>query len=263
MTWRSFAVQDIGGRHEQQDRCTVLHSGSADTHLAIVADGVGGHGDGSLAAQTVIDEATRQFSTANLADPEQFLEQLCMDAHQAILDLNTSATGMSGSTCVFLLVKGSEAYWAHVGDSRLYLVRGDNAVLRTTDHSVVQLRADTGVTDDGSEVGANQLYMCLGGGNPVVPETDASVAAAYDVFLLCSDGFWGQLDVDEVAAELARSNFERALAEQWVQQAKQAGASSGDNISLVLLRLDEEPRWGMGPLLRSLRRLFARDTRLD
>ena len=263
MPWQLISAQDVGGRSEQQDRLAVLHHDTEDIHLAVVADGVGGHGGGSLAAQTVIDVAKRQFATAELIDPEQFLEQLCLDAHLAIRGLDASSTEVSGSTCVFLLLRGREAYWAHVGDSRLYLLRARSVLLQTTDHSVVQLQADSGLTQDGPAVGSNQLYMCLGGNNKVVPDTDACTVLAEDLFMLCSDGLWGQVEIDEVIASITVSGIDLAMAERWVQEAKQAGGSKGDNISLVLAQFTEQPTGGLAALLGRFRRLFSRSDRPD
>src|SRR5262245_53535082 len=110
MSWQFLSATDIGGRAEQQDRCTVLHRDGV--HLAIVADGVGGHGSGSQAAQTVLDVAEQAFREAAIDDPQEFLESLCRQAHAGVLALAPHADGRSCSTCVFLLLKDGEAHWA-------------------------------------------------------------------------------------------------------------------------------------------------------
>lgn len=261
MPWQFIKADDIGGRSEQQDRCAVLQSDTQDAALAVVADGVGGHGHGSLAAQRVIDLAAQRFTTAALEDPEQFLEQLCLDAHRAILALEHDGTGASCSTCVFLLLREADAYWAHCGDSRLYLIRDGVPILQTSDHSMVQLQLDAGAKREEITVSANQLYMCLGAGGGIEPVIDACKPRPGDTFLLCSDGFWGPLQIEEVARSLACNRFESPLAEGWVQQAKRTAGSNGDNISLVLARLASPPGGIAARWWRRLLRLLGRERR--
>jgi len=257
LSWQFITAQDIGGRAEQQDRYAVLDGQGGKSHLAIVADGVGGHGNGSLAAQTVIDVAKREFASVSADDPEEFLEQLCQNAHRKVCELDENAAGLCCSTCVFLLLRDSEAYWAHVGDSRLYLVRKNQIVLRTKDHSLVQLQADKGLAEEQKTASANQLYMCLGGEGDIVPSFGASRVEPDDLFLMCSDGLWGQLAVEGLVVELAKQQVTDRIAEEWVQKAKQHGGASGDNITLVMARLNRDAKPGIRALFGRLRQFLA------
>lgn len=261
MGWQFLTADDVGGRSEQQDRCAVLHAADGQTHLAVLADGVGGHGYGSLAAQQVIDVAARHLATRAVDDPTDFLEALCSDAHRVVLQLDRDASGASCSTCVFLLLRGTSVCFAHVGDSRLYLVRDGRALQQTEDHSLRQLQINSGVAPEDATVPANQLYMTLGCSGTMEPLLGGCRPADGDTFLLCSDGFWGNLDLNEVARSLACSRFDEALGRGWVQQAKRAGGEKGDNISLVLARYEAEPDGILERLWHRLRRLLRRERR--
>jgi len=230
MTWQFAAAVDIGDRNEQQDRVAILHSKDGDAHLLVIADGMGGHEDGAAAAQTVIDSASRQFTRGVTDDPEEFLEQTCLDAHKAISILAENCTSAPGSTCVILYLIGTEAYWTHVGDSRIYQFRDNRMVYKTPDHSVARLKEAQGNSTEESAA-QNQLYMCLGGQNEVTPEVGASKVEAGDLFLLCSDGFWNQINVEHALANNEDSVWDHARAEQLVEKAGRQGNS--DNISLA------------------------------
>ncbi len=242
MPWTFDTAMHIGGRSEQQDRVCVL-SADDDRHLLVVADGMGGHSDGALAAQTAIETAERAFSGPNEKDPQSFLEALCVSAHLAIGDLGGDRGGSPGSTGVFLLLDGSEAWWAHVGDSRLYHFRGGQVLATTVDHSVLQLMLASGDRDteaDNSTGAAralqNQLYMRLGGDRDPEADVSSSTVVPGDVFLLCSDGFWALVQPEEVVDALAGRSGARSAAQGLVSLAARRGGRHGDNISVVLAR---------------------------
>jgi len=239
MPWQFSLASDIGGRSEQQDCLEMLSLNSGDTHLVVVADGMGGHRDGALAARTVIETARRRFNTGAISDPRTFLEELCLDSHQGISKLGSDEPRSPGSTCVVLYLNGPEAYWAHVGDSRLYHFRNGQLLNRTQDHSVAQLMVSQGrltETDAATSALQNQLYMRLGGNEPPEPDFGASEVEAGDIFMLCSDGFWSHVEPQEVITSLEKYPVENEGAGHLVDMARARGGSTGDNISLVLVR---------------------------
>lgn len=238
MDWQFAAADDIGGRSEQQDRHLLLHDHDSQTHLLIVADGVGGHGNGSEAAQAVIDTAADIFANANRDDPENFLIRLCHGAHEAIIDLPGNADRRSGSTCVALLLSADAAYWAHVGDSRLYLLRDGRLRQQTVDHSLAQMQRDAGTPEDQLS-SSNQLYMCLGTGERIEPASGACRTRPGDMFVLCSDGLWGQVGDADLEAALKGGPSLESCVGNLVGRARERGADSGDNISLVVARAAE------------------------
>jgi PPM family protein phosphatase len=257
MPWQFSLASDIGGRSEQQDCLEMLSLDSGDTHLVVVADGMGGHRDGALAARTVIEIARRRFNAVPISDPRAFLQELCLESHQGISRLGGDEPRSPGSTCVVLYLNGPEAYWAHVGDSRLYHFRNGQLLNRTEDHSVAQLMVSQGrltETDAATSALQNQLYMRLGGNEPPVPDFGASEVEAGDIFMLCSDGFWSHVEPQEVVTCLAKHSIEYQGAGHLVDMARTRGGATGDNISLVLVR------WNPGRVPASkglLARMFA------
>jgi PPM family protein phosphatase len=257
MPWQFSLASDIGGRSEQQDCLEMLSLNRDDTHLVVVADGMGGHRDGALAARTVIETARRRFNAGPISDPRAFLQELCLESHQGISKLGSDEPRSPGSTCVVLYLNGPEAYWAHVGDSRLYHFRNARLLNRTQDHSVAQLMVAQGrltETDAATSALQNQLYMRLGGNEPPEPDFGASEVEADDMFMLCSDGFWSHVEPQEVVASLEEYPIDNEGAGHLVDVARERGGSTGDNISLVLVR------WTPGSVLTNkglLARVFT------
>ena len=237
MKWHIDMASKIGGRAEQQDRAEVFSVPNRPNDcLVVLADGMGGQRDGGLAAQAVIDTAEQVLSAMTIGNPRHFLTDLCDRAHRAIRHIGRQRQSDPASTCVLLYIADDEAYWAHVGDSRLYHFDADNLLSHTRDHTVGELLKN-GATDDPVEGRVdNRLYMCLGGQNQLEPEFGASATGNGDWFLLCSDGFWNQVAADEVAACLSTVWPGRRVATELANLATQRGGAHGDNVSLVLVR---------------------------
>jgi serine/threonine protein phosphatase PrpC len=253
-------ASDIGGRSEQQDRIDTLSSANGNTHLVIVADGMGGHKDGALAAQKVIETARERFDAGPLPYPGAFLKELCLEAHRVINDLGADEQRSPGSTCVLLYLNGPEAYWAHVGDSRMYHFRDGELLNRTRDHSVAELMVAQGKLDEAevdSSALQNQLYMRLGGSNTPEPELGASLVEDSEFFMLCSDGFWARVSLDEVVEYVRDHPLEDNVAERLVEIARERGGSDGDNISLALTRWVSGKAPAESGLLSRLRSFFS------
>lgn len=244
MPWNFSKALDIGGRREQQDRVCVFNDHKRDRHLLVVADGMGGHLDGAKAAQTVLNVAQKQFSLDQKSDPESFLEKLCAAAHRSINKLNVHGERSPGSTGVFLYLSGPEAYWAHIGDSRLYQFRDGAIRARTEDHTVDQLiraQGSDGGGDSKARALASSLYKRLGGDSPAEPEFGATEALCGDVFLICSDGFWATVEPDEVVGALDACPLEGG-ADRLMELARKRAGKRGDNISFALAQWSAEPR---------------------
>jgi serine/threonine protein phosphatase PrpC len=266
MSWKFSIASDIGGRKEQQDCIEILSSDVDDSHLVIVADGMGGHKGGALAARTVIETARERFNNDRDPDPQEFLNELCLESHHAISALGGDEERSPGSTCVFLYLNGSEAYWAHVGDSRLYHFQNGELLYRTQDHSVVQLMMERGdiresdVADSGIQ---NQLYMCLGGTGVPEPGHDAHAVDEDELFMLCSDGFWSYIEPEEVAECMQQQSFQEGSAEHLVELAKERGGCDGDNISLALISWTPEKAFCVKQLFERLITYLASNVRRD
>ena len=235
MTWQFDLATDIGGRAEQQDRVEVLAvPGRQGEYLVVLADGMGGQQQGALAAQTVIDTARTALEQLSRVDPKRFLTDLCTKAHEMIREIGRQNRTNPASTCTALYVRGDEAYWIHVGDSRLCHFSGESLLVRSSDHTLGALLIGNG--EEKNPRSDNRLYMCLGGHNELEPEYGATAVGADDWFLLCSDGFWGQVSCDEVAQAVLGLEADPRPASQLAAIAKARAGVDGDNLSLVVVK---------------------------
>jgi len=234
MNWTFAHGDDIGGRAEQQDHHALFHEGNM--HLLVLADGMGGLENGAAASRIVIDTAQRHFTADFADDPEQSLGDICQEAHRQITELGE---GSAGSTIVALFLHDSEAYWAHVGDSRLYHFSNGNVVFQTRDHTVAELtRGQDGQMAGG--INQHELYMCLGGKNTIEPEIDATRLMGEDCFMLCSDGLWNVMTTNDISRQLHQEPRldPQHQVDALIETARRHGGTGGDNISVILARRD-------------------------
>jgi serine/threonine protein phosphatase PrpC len=197
----------LGNREENQDRVAIA-IGDGAAFLAVV-DGMGGHADGARAAEVAIRAMVGEFWEASrpLFDPEGFLHLTIGRAHEAVVDLGRGLPPeiRPRATCAACVVQGSNAYWAHVGDSRIYQLRAGHVLARTRDHSHVELLLRAGRITERQALDhpmRNYVECCIGG-DPVLPEMSLSgrnPLLAGDVLLLCSDGLWSGLTDEQIAA---------------------------------------------------------------
>jgi PPM family protein phosphatase len=138
------------------------------------------------------------------------------------------------TTIVACLLQGNAAYWAHCGDSRLYMVRGDKLIARTRDHSYSELQETLAqVVPIGERFNRNVLFTCLGSpGKPVVDTAGPMLMQSGDRILLCSDGLWGTVDDAEITAQLAERPIHDAVPEL-VEQALRKGGPKSDNVTVI------------------------------
>jgi len=234
----------LGDRGENQDR--VLVAKGDESVLMIVIDGMGGHSDGARAAEVASQTIAQAFSRASqpLLDPQGFMHLAIGRAHNNLVALGSelSMDARPRATCAICLVQDGAAFWAHVGDSRIYLVRGDSVRERTRDHSHVELLLREGLIDE-TEISdhpmRNYVECCLGGDArlPGMTITGQKRLNAGDTLLACTDGMWSGLD-DERIAKIG--NGEAGLAKSLRELGEDAVRSCGpyaDNTSAVALRM--------------------------
>ncbi|MDR2838322.1 MAG: protein phosphatase 2C domain-containing protein [Azonexus sp.] len=239
------AAQHQGDRKEQQDRVAILpHTRRRGVALAVVADGMGGHTGGSLAAEQVIHTAKNNLQNfaPDEESPSHLLENSMSEAHTMIKASRFMNEMDPHSTAVMLLLQPGKVTWGHCGDSRLYHFRGDRLLHRTVDHSYVEHLIALGrITPEEAHTHPhrNVLLTSLGGQeNPLFNIADADELLAGDAFLLCSDGLWGYFDDAELAALIA-SNPARRACELLIEAARQRADGGGDNLSLAIVKLIE------------------------
>ena len=237
LNYETACVTDIGGREEQQDRAAVI--AAHDALLLVVADGVGGHTGGELAAQTLIDVANEAFQDFERDDaPAGLLERIAMNAHERINVLGGARGLNAHTTCVLLYADADTAAWAHVGDSRLYRFESGRFVERTLDHSIVELMHLQGrITEEEMKThpDKNRLYEALGGSQRPQVEAGGRPSAAGDGFLLLSDGVWENVANVDLEAVFQADDLTAALA-NLIQQAKAEGGPECDNLAAAVAR---------------------------
>lgn len=236
----AFATH-MGGRDEQQDRVAVFSAPDGGARLLVVADGMGGHAGGSLAAQAVIDAAEEAWHDNDFGagDPKALLKNIVASAHKAINRIG-EAEGLSPrSTCVILYLDGTRAVWTHVGDSRLYRFRGGRLLERTRDHSVVQMLLDMGkITEEqmGTHPDQNRLTQSMGGESEPEADLDEDQVEEGDSFILCSDGLWEMVSQEEMAAGVTNEALPK-LADKLPGVAFERAGAKSDNISIAVARV--------------------------
>ena len=235
----------VGGRERNEDR--VGHWSAAQATLLAVADGLGGHAHGDVAAQIAVDILGAAFAAQarpKLPDASEFLVNAIQAAHHAILrEASLRDYADSPRTVIAAcVVQDGHAYWTHVGDCRFYLLRKGRIVLRSRDHTVVQRLLDEGRIREeamATHPHRNRLLQCLGGIQQPQPDWQGGVRLAQDdILLLCSDGFWGPLTQRQLLHALLAKPLAEAIPEL-VDLAERCAGPESDNISVVAMTWDQ------------------------
>jgi serine/threonine protein phosphatase PrpC len=250
-----------------------LNSGaSRSSVLAVVADGIGGHRAGEIAAELAVEIISRVIAESDASQPVQTLQDAIVRASQVIHDkaeANPSQRGM-GSTCASAWVIGDRLYTASVGDSRIYLIRGGTIRQLTTDHTWVQEAIESGALSPQQardHPNAHVIRRYLGSRQSVVPDFRLHLRAgendmhaesnqgtrlfAGDCLVLCSDGLTDLVDDSEIFNELKTKPVDDAL-NRLVDLANQRGGH--DNITIVTLSIPSSSQFsalGASPKPRS------------
>ncbi len=226
-----------GDRGYNQDRSLFL--GSTETLLLGVADGLGGHPRGEAAAQLLMDVCESQFrrATRPLADPQRFMLRCIGRAHVAILRFGRRQDPRitPRTTAVLAVIQHGAVHWAHVGDSRFYLIRAGRVHARTRDHAQVRFAGDP-QTGDPARAHAS-LTRCLGGiAQPPITSCGPQTALqADDLIVLCSDGLWSQVPGQTLVRTL--HDHSRPLGASLPALVKQAATlPNSDNVTAVAVR---------------------------
>jgi serine/threonine protein phosphatase PrpC len=237
MRFSVYQVSRKGGREKNEDRMGYCYT--RDAGLFALADGMGGHPEGEVASQLALQTLAAMFqrdSKPTLPDPMRFLNEAIIAGHHQLLRYATQKALLDTprTTVVACLLQGNAAYWAHCGDSRLYLVRGEKLVARTRDHSYSELQQTMSqVVPIGERMNRNVLFTCLGSpGKPVIDTVGPLLLQAGDRILLCSDGLWGSVTDAEIAEQMSRREISDAVPEL-VEQALRNGGPKSDNVSVL------------------------------
>ena len=232
-----------GPRPYNQDR--LAYSYSKDALLLVLADGMGGHRNGEVAAQLAVKTLTDAFqrlAVPSLSSPAKFL----IDHIQQVHDMIENVTQLEDyaesprTTIVAAIIQRGYLWCAHVGDSRLYHFRNGHLLFRTEDHSVVQSLYKKGmITKDemATHPYKNKIYNCVGGETP--PQIDLSDRHELlegDTVLLCTDGVWGVIDDQQIKEIIQRNTDITAVTTDLMESADFASDERGDNMSAIGLQ---------------------------
>jgi len=209
--------------------------------LAIVADGMGGYEGGQEASRIAVEVIEEIYSSAAAGEPRSWLLTGFQTAHSRIQDYAAKYPDLHGmgTTCTAVALLDHSLYYAHVGDSRLYLVRDASISRLTHDHSYVTRLVDNGIIraeEAESHPQRHILTAALGAGTSVTPDSPVEPAflESGDVLVLCTDGLWGLLHDDEILQIAAGKNVDD-ISQALVKAAKERGGP--DNITVQVLRL--------------------------
>ncbi len=239
MQFSVYQQSHIGGRKVNQDR--MGYSFTRDALLLVLADGMGGHLRGEIAAAIALQTISMMFRTQAkpyVKKPERFLEEALQQAHRDIIDYAArhQLPDTPRTTVVACLVQHNCAMWAHCGDSRLYWLRRNQILARTRDHSHLEYLIEKGRATEAernTHPDRNKLYNCLGAsGTPKVELSRQASLEPGDVLLLCSDGLWGMLPDSEIVHRLSTSTIVQAIPDM-VAMATAIGGARADNTTAL------------------------------
>jgi PPM family protein phosphatase len=244
------SLSDVGCQRENNEDAYLYWEPVGDEEfqrkgrLAVIADGMGGHEGGQEASRLAVETVREIYDRVSLDDPRAALVESFVAAHARIQDYaerHPAFHGM-GTTCTALVLRGRQLYFAHVGDSRLYLVRRASILRLTRDHSYVGRLVESGIVraeDAERHPQRHILTAALGAGMEVVvdgPEQGMALQDGDDL-LLCTDGLWSVVTEEELETVVSR-NAPAECCAALVKLARQRGGP--DNITLQVLRVGPE-----------------------
>jgi protein phosphatase len=241
MRFSIYQESKKGGRKVNQDRMGYLYT--RDSLLMLVCDGMGGHARGEVAAQLTLQTMASIYqrdAKPLLPDPARYLEEAVLASHRELHRYRAehSLPEAPRTTVVACIVQHGVATWAHVGDSRLYLIRGSRIVDRTIDHSRVHHLVSAGLIrpeDAKDHPERNRIFNCVGAF--VAPTVEVSRPVALrngDTLLLCTDGLWGALNDRNVAEGFQGKTVMRAVPDLMEGALSNAG-SDADNCTAIAM----------------------------
>ncbi len=234
MKFSVFQISRRGGREKNEDRMGYCYT--RESGLFVLADGMGGHPEGEVAAQLALQTISALYQKAArpvVRDVTEFLSSSLMAAHHQIIRY-ASEKGMLDTprtTLVAALVQGTSATWVHCGDSRLYVVRDGELLTRTRDHSYLEQQSAGVIRME--RINRNILFTCLGSPTkPVFDVTGPVTLQQGDKIMLCSDGLWGTLADNDIVRHLSTQPVSEAVPEL-VEQALRKGGEHCDNVTVI------------------------------
>lgn len=261
MKFSVFQVSRKGGRDKNEDRMGYCYtSGSA---MFMLADGMGGHPEGEVAAQLAIQTMAALFqkeAKPELSNVAGFLNNAVRSAHRQILHyaVDRGMLDAPRTTVVLVVIQNGAMSWTHCGDSRLYLIRQGELLMRTRDHSLLEqdLLKPSALRPDNVR-NRNVLFTCLG--SPTRPLYDVVGPMSLqqgDRVMLCSDGLWSALSEQDIVADLMQKPVDLAVPDL-VEKALRLAGSHADNVTCMALE------WETPDTFETTRAAITTDSILD
>ncbi len=238
MKFTAHSFSSKGGRTYNED-CVFL-SNSSKQLVAVVADGLGGHGGGDVASKLVADILG---SCPKEGVTQELVAKYFEAANVAVLEKQTPACKMK-STAALLVLAEEETVVAHVGDTRCYYFYDEKVYSCTMDHSDSQLAVASGEitqTQVRFHEDRNKIYRALGGGEKIKPEivVYGQGANVGDAFLLCTDGFWEYILEEEMEIDLTKSKTPEDWMSYMLARIGERINGKNDNLSAVAVFCEE------------------------
>jgi serine/threonine protein phosphatase PrpC len=246
MKFTIFQDSLVGDRSGNEDR--VGYAYGKDVLLMVICDGMGGHHGGEIAAEIAVQEITRRFKIEarnKVKRPFEFLVSSVQAAHRAIVAHADEQHMLEcpRTTCVAAIVQNGYAYWAHAGDSRLYVLRGGRLLAQTSDHSKVQQMIESGqITPEQAKThpDRNKIFSCLGGVVPPHIDMGREIRLEVgDTIVLSTDGFWAQIPPQTLAQMLTRQTVS-SLMPGLMREAHRRANGESDNITVVAMTWEKQ-----------------------
>jgi len=229
---------NIGSRDANEDRLLVYEQDN--TLLVALADGMGGHMHGDVAAQLACEKARDHFAEGKINSADVF-GTVYDECQNAIREYQKSRDCEMGTTLNLLYISDGVAKWSHVGDSRTYYFKNKKYIKRTFDHSLAQYLVNIGEIEE-EEIrfhsSRNQIMRALGFSSESIlySEEEPVKLEGNQQFLLCTDGFWEMITEEQMENFLEVSES----AEEWIEKMSDFVLEKGsetelDNVSAIAI----------------------------
>jgi len=237
MKFSVFQTSRKGGRAQNEDRMGYCYTREAA--IFILADGMGGHPEGEVAAQLALSTVAEYFldkARPLLPNVATFLSDALLAAHRQILRYGTQK-GMLDcprTTIVIAVLQAGQVSWTHCGDSRLYLLRQGALLTRTRDHSLIEQNLSRPAQDRLTKhINRNVLFTCLGSPARPLFKPEGPVSLQHgDRVMLCSDGLWSTVPEKDILLEMSHKAVAMAVPDL-VEMALRLGGAVCDNVTCV------------------------------
>jgi protein phosphatase len=232
-------------RETNEDSCNIIRDSRNDIYAFIIADGMGGHNCGEIASGTAVEYISAYFEDhagdfLSAADRGAALKELVQDANSQVWEksLESPETNGMGTTLTMAVVAGNTATVAHVGDSRLYLVREGRLQQVTNDHSYIEelVRKGTLTREEAdNHPGRNIITRAIGSSPELEVDIFSLTMLINDILVLCTDGLTNMVGEDEIGGT-AQSNDPEAACKQLIEAANRNGGE--DNVTVIVIKCE-------------------------